>query len=112
MFGKFFSSSPMPLLWNSGLALGAFAIFHSSKAAFWSFFFFFVIFKEGSASSVTLPIGLFFFHSARWFPLLLPFACGCSQNMCMSSDVIVTKDNSLRRQEINAGKGGGDCQNR
>lgn len=67
---------------------------------------FFVIFKEGSASSVTLPIVFFFFHSERWFPLLLPFACGCSQNMCMSSDVIVTKDNSLRRQEINAGKGG------
>lgn len=60
----------MPLLWNSGLALGAFAIFHSSKAAFWSFFF--VIFKEGSASSVTLPI-VFFFSLCKMVPIVASF---------------------------------------
>lgn len=102
MFGKFFSFPPSPTLWNCGLALGAFRRISLQQCRILVFSFY-IIFKKECFKCHTSYY--FFFHSARWFPLLLPFACGCSQNMCVSSDVIVTKDNSLRRQEINAKKG-------
>lgn len=54
--------------------------------------------------------------STRWFPFVA-FVCGCSQNMCMSSDVSVTKRQLVAAAKKTAyrggtgGGGGGDCPN-
>lgn len=69
-----------------------FSLSHFFRSSFW---------WRGSASFVnTLPAVV----STRWFPFVA-FVCGCSQNMCMSSDVSVTKRQlvSQRRKKLLTG---------
>lgn len=79
---------------------------HHSSSCMLHFGLFFASFslfvlEEGSASSHTSCCCLSLQDGS-----LFAFTCGCSQNMCMSSDVSMTKDNSLRWQK-NCRKGEG-----
>lgn len=74
------------------LVCSFFSLSHFFRSSFW---------WRGSASFVnTLPAVV----STRWFPFVA-FVCGCSQNMCMSSDVSVTKRQlvSQRRKKLLTG---------
>lgn len=95
----------------SSLVPGAWCLGHSAvrRDLVCCFFFSFAFFRSsfwwrGSASFVnTLPAVV----STRWWFPFVAFVCGCSQNMCMSSDVSVTKRQLVAAAKKTAYRGTG-----